>query len=375
MTSTPIRLPPASPSTCSTTSGAGDGFFSGFLSGWLRGMPLAECARRANAVGALVVSRHGCSPAMPSLAELEVFCALDPTPRRPADVPRLRQLHRRAGRPARGGDVLVLAIDHRWQVEEMADAAGSPRARLNDLKALLYEAFEQVAAARADVGLLVDDQYGAPVLEAMTGTGRWLARAIDLPRSRPVAVCVDDIGLALRSWPADQIAKLMVYASPDDPSEVAAPQWTMMRALAAAAASADRRYLIEFQMPGGDQPGQGYLAAMLQQAYERDITPDWWKLPPVATADEWQAAAAVIASADPSCEGMLVLGQTAEPAALAVALGAAASVPEVRGFAIGRAIFGEPARAWLRAELADEALVEQVSERFRATIATWEAAR
>ena len=32
------------------------------LEGWLRDAPLAECARRANACGALVVSRHGCAP-------------------------------------------------------------------------------------------------------------------------------------------------------------------------------------------------------------------------------------------------------------------------------------------------------------------------
>ena len=32
--------------------GAGDGFFSGFLSGWLRDLPLEECARRGNTVGA-----------------------------------------------------------------------------------------------------------------------------------------------------------------------------------------------------------------------------------------------------------------------------------------------------------------------------------
>lgn len=53
--------------------GAGDGFLAGFLSGWLRGADYGDCCRRANASGALVVSRHACAPAMPTEAELQYF--------------------------------------------------------------------------------------------------------------------------------------------------------------------------------------------------------------------------------------------------------------------------------------------------------------
>ncbi|MES1161667.1 MAG: 5-dehydro-2-deoxygluconokinase, partial [Rhizobacter sp.] len=55
--------------------GAGDAFMAGFLRGWLRGEPLARCCAFANACGALVVSRHGCAPAMASLEELAHFLA------------------------------------------------------------------------------------------------------------------------------------------------------------------------------------------------------------------------------------------------------------------------------------------------------------
>ncbi len=50
--------------------GAGDAFISGFLRGYLRGESWETCATYANACGALVVSRHGCAPAMPTEAEL-----------------------------------------------------------------------------------------------------------------------------------------------------------------------------------------------------------------------------------------------------------------------------------------------------------------
>ena len=53
--------------------GAGDAFMSGFLKGYLKGENLEQAATYANACGALVVSRHGCTPAMPSLKELQSF--------------------------------------------------------------------------------------------------------------------------------------------------------------------------------------------------------------------------------------------------------------------------------------------------------------
>ena len=355
--------------------GAGDGFFSGFLSGWLRDLPLDACARRGNAVGAIVVSRHGCSVAMPSRAELEAFLVLNPTPRRPGDHPRLRQLHRRAASPRRDGDVPVLAIDHRWQLQAMCDDAGASWDRIAPLKARLFDAFERVAADHGDVGILIDDVYGSDLLEHMAGRGHWLARAFDVPKSRPVEFMNPDVGITLRSWPADQIAKLMVYAHPSDPPGIAAVQWAQMAHFARAAAAADRSFLIEFQAPAGVEPGPGYLASMLTEAYARDITPDWWKLPPIEDPAEWTAAAAVIAAADPTCHGMLVLGQTAAPDALDAALGAAAAEPMVRGFAIGRAIFGPAARRWLRDEIDDRTLVDEVTERFISTIHTWKANR
>ncbi|MCA9838232.1 MAG: 5-dehydro-2-deoxygluconokinase [Trueperaceae bacterium] len=55
------------------TVGAGDAFASAFIYGYLQGWPLEQTARFANACGAIVVSRHGCSKAMPYLHEVKTF--------------------------------------------------------------------------------------------------------------------------------------------------------------------------------------------------------------------------------------------------------------------------------------------------------------
>jgi len=53
--------------------GAGDAFMSGLLRGLLRGESFEQSSILANACGALVVTRHGCAPAMPHWDELRYF--------------------------------------------------------------------------------------------------------------------------------------------------------------------------------------------------------------------------------------------------------------------------------------------------------------
>lgn len=53
--------------------GAGDGFIAGFMYGYLKGWDLYRSLRMGNAVGAIVVSRHSCSEAMPTLDETMSF--------------------------------------------------------------------------------------------------------------------------------------------------------------------------------------------------------------------------------------------------------------------------------------------------------------
>lgn len=53
--------------------GAGDAFAAGFLYGFVKGWNLRKAARLANACGAMVVTRHGCSISMPFLDEVMSF--------------------------------------------------------------------------------------------------------------------------------------------------------------------------------------------------------------------------------------------------------------------------------------------------------------
>ncbi len=82
--------------------GAGDAFMSGLLRGYLNDEGWEQACRYANACGALVVSRHGCAPAMPSKIELDDYLSRAANVPRPDLDPRLNHLHRVTTRAANG---------------------------------------------------------------------------------------------------------------------------------------------------------------------------------------------------------------------------------------------------------------------------------
>jgi 5-dehydro-2-deoxygluconokinase len=131
--------------------GAGDAFMAGFLRGWLKDEPLARCCAYANACGALVVSRHGCAPAMASWAELTYFLAHGSPTRRLREDPALEHLHRASTRTRRWRELVILAFDHRVQLEEIAARHGRGAENIRAFKALVAEGARLgYAAASAD---------------------------------------------------------------------------------------------------------------------------------------------------------------------------------------------------------------------------------
>ena len=113
---------------------------------------------------------------------------------------------------------------------------------------------------------------------------------------------------------------------------------------------------------------------MLRRLYAIGVKPDWWKLEPQTSPEAWQAIDAAIAEGDPYCRGVVMLGLEAPEAELAQAFAAARGSPCVKGFAVGRTIFAEPAEAWLSGRMTDDAIVDEMHRRFARLIAAWEGA-
>ncbi|STT52155.1 5-keto-2-deoxygluconokinase [Klebsiella pneumoniae] len=93
--------------------GAGDAFMSGLLRGWLNDEGWEQACRYANACGALVVSRHGCAPAMPTKVELDDYLQRAESVPRPDVDERLNHLHRVTSRRQQWPELCIFAFDHR----------------------------------------------------------------------------------------------------------------------------------------------------------------------------------------------------------------------------------------------------------------------
>jgi 5-dehydro-2-deoxygluconokinase len=354
--------------------GAGDGFMSGLLKGWLDGEPWPVALSYANACGAFAVSRHGCTPAYPSWAELRFFLE------RGVTVPALRkdaELEQVHWATTRHGDwpvLRVFAFDHRSQLEEMD---GATAAKIGRFKGLCLAAALEVQAGRPGYGVLCDGRLGREALWAAAGTGLWIGRPAEAPGSRPLRLEPElgaDVG-ELGEWPLAHVVKVLCFCHPADDDALWAEQLAVLRRLFEAARRNRLELLMEVIPSKVGPVDEATLPAVIGRIYEAGIFPDWWKLEPLGSAAAWAAASAAIRARDPNVRGIVVLGLEAPEAELAASFALAAREPLVKGFAVGRTIFAGAARGWLAGRLSDaEARAEMVAV-YRGLCQAWDSAR
>ncbi|WP_226100362.1 5-dehydro-2-deoxygluconokinase [Dickeya oryzae] len=379
--------------------GAGDAFMSGLLRGYLSGEGWEKACAYANACGALVVSRHGCAPAMPSRIELDNYLARAHAVPRPDLDPELNHLHRVTTRRQHWEELCVIAFDHRIQLEEMALACGAERSRIPLLKQLILNASQQAAEqagllglagspdkagtpgragltpgraglAPGKAGLLCDGTFGQDALNTITGQGWWIGRPIELPGSRPLALEHGNIGSQLVSWPLEQVVKCLVFFHPEDDSPLRLAQERQVSEVYRACCQSGHELLLEVILPA-DMPRSDdlYLRA-IQRFYNLGVRPDWWKLPPLS-ASGWQRLEALLAERDPYCRGVVILGLDAPIETLRQGFNAAAGQSVVKGFAVGRTLFAQPAQQWLRGDIDDQQLIADIKDNYLHLIALW----
>jgi len=349
--------------------GAGDGFLAGFLRGWLRDEGWEQSAAYANGCGALVVSRHACAPAMPSMIELDALLAKPGSFRLTHDDAEFDRLHRTtAGKPA-ASSVFALAFDHRKQFAELAAKFGAGKPEIEKFKELLAHALEELSPELS--GAIIDDTYGENPLNRLTGTGRWLARPVEVPGSLPLAFEPGDrLHERMSAWPVEHVAKCLVAYDPDHPAEMRKAQEAALTTLQNAVNATGRRWLLEVIPPEFmKKPAQ--VAQSVDALYRAGLFPTWWKLPALEDPSQWDEIARIVRKHDSYCAGVIVLGLDQPLAELTPKLKLARDSGIGAGFAIGRSIWRQPAEKWFAKTLDDQATVEAVTKEFSAVVAAW----
>ena len=349
--------------------GAGDGFLAGFLRGWLRGESWEQAAAYANGCGALVVSRHGCAPAMPSAIELERLLKKPKDFRLTHDDQEFSHLHRATTGKTPATPVFALAFDHRKQFAELAAKHGAGKKEIARFKDLLASALERIAPEIS--GAIIDDTYGLRPLNRLSGTHRWLARPVEAAGSLPLAFEAGHrLPEIMRTWPAEHVAKCLVAYDADDLPELRNQQEATLNILQNAVRATGRRWLLEVIPPDFTKKPDA-IANAVERLYRAGLFPAWWKLPALETAAMWEKIADVIHKHDPHCLGVIVLGLDQPIGELTLKLKLAKASGVGAGFAIGRSIWRNSAEQWFSEECDDQRVIADIERRYRSVIEAW----
>ncbi len=356
--------------------GAGDAFLSGLMASLLQGKDWAESTRVANACGAIVVSRHACSAAMPTPAELAHWFGGSRNPKVDADE-QLAHLHRvTAARPS-WDEMCVMAFDHRSQFFDIARAAGVNDERVPALKQLLVRAAERVERShqlQGHTGVLIDGgDYGRDALASATGRGWWVGRPVELPGSRPLRFDgTRSIGSALTHWPTEQVVKCLVHYHPDDDYRLRLEQEQTVLELWEATRASGNELLLEIIPPKAMTPEGTADAAVLRSIkrfYNLGVKPEWWKIAPLQPQG-WRDLEQLIGERDRHCRGAVILGLN-QPLDFLAASFANATNPIVKGFMVGRTLWADASLKWFKGEIDDEALMTEVAGNFATLVEAW----
>ncbi|CAL4870070.1 5-dehydro-2-deoxygluconokinase (plasmid) [Asticcacaulis sp. MM231] len=356
--------------------GAGDAFAAGFLKAWLTGQDLYTCGLWGNACGAIVVSRHGCSPAMPTQDELTYFMSAATYPLPPEAQAQLDHIHWASTRRSKYDELTVLAIDHRDQFEEIAAELAVGAERISDFKQLAVKALHATAKGAPGFGVLLDSRYGSVALDEAAKLGYWIGRPIETPKSRPLTFeSSADVGMEILRWPSNQVVKCLIYYHPDDDPVLQAAQEAQVLRLFDACRQTGHELILEVILPTDIEAGDDTVARAMRRLYEIGIKPDWWKLEPAVSQVAWDNISAVIQDCDPLCHGVVLLGLSAPSESLVEAFRVAAAYPCIKGFAIGRTIFHDVAVEWFRDRLSDEQAIAAMAQKLSNLVHAWRTAR
>ncbi len=356
--------------------GAGDAFMSGFLRGWLKGEKLETCATYANACGAFAVSRLLCSPEYLTWVELQYYLKNGSRHHALRNDEALNHIHWATTRRKQPDQILSFAIDHRKQLEDMADKLGASRDKIAPFKRLAMQAIGKVSGGKPGFGTLLDDTYGREAMYDAAKLGLWIGRPLEQPGSRPLRFeFTQDVGARLVDWPVTHTIKCLAFYHPDDPKELKHEQAQKLRTLYEAARKVGRELLVEIIASKNGPMDDHTIARAMTELYALGIKPDWWKLEPQSSASAWDEIGKVIDKHDALCRGIVLLGLEAPEDELAKGFKAVAGKKHVKGFAVGRTIFNEAAQEWLRGTISDEAAVTMMADKFGNLVKIWNEAR
>jgi len=341
--------------------GAGDGFMSGFLSGWLRDATWDECCRRGNACGALVVSRHGCSPASPTGKELSWYLENAADSAALHDNRALESIHRATTRRARRQPAIVIDC-------ETLGLRPQPGVENRSIARFASIAADVALRNKADIaaGIMVDGAGASDALFAIGSASDWVVRAINAPGCRPLSFLGGKpASVLLRSWPQSQIVKCFVPRADDVSSEL---QNERLRELQYAVEMWGHELMLVPELETGSNKFDP--ADRIREIQAIGMRPDWWGVESTGDASAWGGLQSAIEASNPMCRGVLMVDAGCQDIVSAYR-DASAACPLLQGIVAGKSTYAQLLLDWEAGRSDDARLAQGLRAGIDRLVAGW----
>jgi myo-inositol catabolism protein IolC len=298
------------------------------------------------------------------------------------------------------GRLYILAFDHRGSFQaKMFGIQGEPTREqtetIGDAKHLIFEGMVK-AADRGGVGpqvagVLVDEEFGAP--RDIPQQAKELGIKLVMPVERSGQDMFDfeygeDFGRHILECDPD-FSKVLVRYNPEHDPAVNREQAAKLKRLGDWLHDNDRKFLFELLVPAEgsqlesvsgdndryeDELRPGLMRRAIIELQDSGVAPDIWKIEGVDQRSDAEMLAETTRRNGRDGVVCLLLGRGASEEKVDQWLRQAAPVEGFVGFAIGRSIWRDVLKAFLKGDLEREAAAEQIADNYLRFIGVYEEA-
>jgi myo-inositol catabolism protein IolC len=292
----------------------------------------------------------------------------------------------------------LLPFDHRDSYASGMFKASTPvtpdeHDKISDSKAVIYQGFVDALdeGVKLDyAGILVDEDYGAPLLRDAAARGAVTAVSIEKSGQKLFTFEYgEDFGKHIEAV-RPTFGKVLVRYNPDDPEADRKAQIEPLVRLSKWLEEHRVLFMFELLVPGsdaqlakvGNDKGRydmelrpGLMFETMRAFQDAGVEPDVWKVEGLATEAQYQELVATARRGNRAGVSCIVLGRGASDEIVAGWLKTAAKVDGMIGFAVGRTVFWNPISEYESGKLDRASAAKQVADNYRRWVDIFDSGR
>jgi len=281
----------------------------------------------------------------------------------------------------------ILPFDHRGSFQSglfgwKGALTAEQTARVAASKAIIYDALLAAITGgvpQARAGILVDEQFGAPILRDARARGFLTAAPAEKSGQHEFDFEYgDDFARHIEEF-LPTFCKVLVRYNPEGDAEMNRRQAARLRHLSEYLHRRGRKFMFELLVPAekaeleelrGDQRAYDrsrrprHMVDAIHELQDAGVEPDVWKVEGLDRPEDCAAVVAAARFAGRTGVGCIVLGRGEDEAKVESWLSTAARVPGFIGFAVGRTTFWDALVGWRDGRTTGEAASAEIASRY-----------